>query len=160
MVQQSGRDGHPVTNGHSNGNGNIKFGEIAMREAWGASQIGPFDYVPPLGFREYWYPALWVKEVSEKKPKHVKLLGEDIVFFRGKTGEVEALSDWCPHRNARLSLGICEFPGTITCPYHGYTFDGTGQCVAERRSGSRTGRSRSPRASISMRATCTACSSA
>ena len=26
--------------------------------------------------------------------------------------------------------GFCEFPGTITCPYHGYTFDATGQCVA------------------------------
>jgi phenylpropionate dioxygenase-like ring-hydroxylating dioxygenase large terminal subunit len=41
-----------------------------------------------------------------------------------------ALSDWCPHRGARLSLGVCEFEGTVTCPYHGYVFDGTGQCVA------------------------------
>ena len=105
-------------------------GEVAMEEAWGASQIGPFDFVPPLGFREYWYPALWKKEVGAKAPKHVELLGENIVFFRGKDGTASALIDWCPHRNARLSLGISEFPGTITCPYHGYTFDGTGQCVA------------------------------
>ena len=28
--------------------------EMAWREAQGASQIGPFDYVPPMGFREYW----------------------------------------------------------------------------------------------------------
>ena len=105
-------------------------GEVAMEEAWGASQIGPFDFVPPLGFRGYWYPALWKKEVGAKAPKHVELLGENIVFFRGKDGTASALIDWCPHRNARLSLGISEFPGTITCPYHGYTFDGTGQCVA------------------------------
>jgi phenylpropionate dioxygenase-like ring-hydroxylating dioxygenase large terminal subunit len=43
---------------------------------------------------------------------------------------VAALSDWCPHRGARLSLGLCESEGTVTCPYHGYVFDGTGQCVA------------------------------
>ena len=102
----------------------------AAKEAWGASQIGPFDYVPKVGFREYWYPALWAKEVGKRKPKMVTMLNEDIVFFRDRDGSVAALTDWCPHRNARLSLGVSEFPGTITCPYHGYTFDGTGQCVA------------------------------
>ena len=58
------------------------------------------------------------------------MLGDDLVLFRDKTGAVVALSDWCPHRGARLSLGLCEFEGTVTCPYHGYVFDGTGQCVA------------------------------
>ena len=105
-------------------------GQAAMEEAYGSSQIGPFDYVPPLGFREYWYPGVWARDVGRKKPTMVKMLGEDIVFFRGKNGEVVAITDWCPHRSARFSLGVSEFPGTITCPYHGYTFDGTGQCVA------------------------------
>ncbi len=58
------------------------------------------------------------------------MLGDDLVFFRDKAGKVVALSDWCPHRGARLSLGLCEFEGTVTCPYHGYVFDGAGQCVA------------------------------
>ena len=104
--------------------------ETAWREAQGASQIGPFDYVPPMGFREYWYPALLKKDVGTKKPVCVKMLGEDIVFFRGKQDKIYALSDWCPHRSARLSQGESLFPGTITCEYHGYTFDGVGACVA------------------------------
>ena len=58
------------------------------------------------------------------------MLGEDIVLFRGTKGDVVALTDWCPHRGARLSLGECDFAGTVTCPYHGYVFDETGQCVA------------------------------
>src|SRR5260370_13084590 len=58
------------------------------------------------------------------------MLGDDLVLFRDGAGKVVALSDWCPHRGARLSLGVCEFKGTVTCPYHGYVFDGTGQCVA------------------------------
>jgi phenylpropionate dioxygenase-like ring-hydroxylating dioxygenase large terminal subunit len=106
--------------------------ERAQNEAFGASQIGPFDYVPPLGFREYWYPVIEAKYIKPNKPRHWKVCGEDIVFFRGKPGseDVQAISDWCPHRGARLSLGVSEFPGTITCPYHGYTFDGEGTCVA------------------------------
>ena len=98
-------------------------------EAYGSSQIGPWDFCPKLGFREYWYPAIWKKKVG-RRPVNVTMLGEELVFFKGKAGRIEALSDWCPHRGARLSRGFCEFPGTITCPYHGYTFDASGQCVA------------------------------
>ena len=104
--------------------------EIAWQEAKGASQIGPFDYVPPMGFREYWYPALFKKDVTPKKPVCVTMLGEEIVFFGGKGGKVYAMYDWCPHRSSRLSQGMSVFPGTITCEYHGYTFNGKGECVA------------------------------
>ena len=104
--------------------------EMAWREAQGATPLGPFEYVPPMGFREYWYPGVLKKEVGPKKPIFVNMMGEDIVFFRGKADKVYALFDWCPHRSARLSQGESVFPGTITCEYHGYTFDGKGECVA------------------------------
>jgi nitrite reductase/ring-hydroxylating ferredoxin subunit len=110
-------------------NGDVRMAESTAREAYGASQIVPFDYCPKLGFREYWYPAVEARRVRGK-PVHLQMLGDDLVLFRDTTGRVAALSDWCPHRGARLSLGVCEFKGTVTCPYHGYTFDGTGQCVA------------------------------
>ena len=98
-------------------------------DAFGASQVGPFDYVPRVGFREYWYPGIWSKKVG-RKPVNLKMLGDELVLFRGKDGNVVALNEWCPHRGARLSRGFCEFEGTVTCPYHGYTFDETGKCVA------------------------------
>ena len=110
-------------------NGEPHNAESTVNEAYGASQIGPFDYCPKLGFREYWYAGVEARKLR-RAPVHLKLLGEDLVFFRDKAGKVVALSDWCPHRGARLSLGLCEFEGTVTCPYHGYVFDGTGQCVA------------------------------
>ena len=104
---------------------------------------GVFDLVPRLGYREYWHPGIIDKDVG-RKPVSLKILGEDIVFFRNSTGEVSALSDYCPHRGARLSGGwrrtpgggpasgklYNEFKGFITCRYHGFTFDETGQCVA------------------------------
>jgi phenylpropionate dioxygenase-like ring-hydroxylating dioxygenase large terminal subunit len=103
--------------------------ERTVREAYGASQVGPFDYCPKLGFREYWYPGIAARRVRGR-PVRLTILGEELVLFRDEAGRVAALSDWCPHRGARLSLGLCEFKGTVTCPYHGYVFDGSGQCVA------------------------------
>ena len=63
-------------------------------DAYGASQIGPFDYCPKLGFREYWYPGIEAKNVRGA-PVHVTMLGDDLVLFRDDAGKVVALSDWC-----------------------------------------------------------------
>ena len=86
--------------------------------------------IPALGNREYWYPALPDKDVKGAKPQVLRMLGYDLVFFRGKDGQVKALLDGCPHRGAFLSLGDCFYDGFVTCPYHGATFDGDGNCVA------------------------------
>lgn len=87
--------------------------------------------VPKLGLREYWYPLCGAGRVGRKKPLRIKLLGEDLCVFRGKTrGEISVLGDVCPHRGARLSEGDCHFAGTVACPYHGWVFDGSGQNVA------------------------------
>ena len=86
--------------------------------------------IPPTGYREYWYPALPAKDVKKNKPEVLRMLGTDVVFFRDKAGEVQGLLDWCPHRSVYLSMGRCYFEGFVTCPYHGATFDGDGNCVA------------------------------
>jgi nitrite reductase/ring-hydroxylating ferredoxin subunit len=89
--------------------------------------------MPQLGFRNYWYPVLAGWRLR-RRPKAVRVLGEDIVLFRDRGGAVYALSDRCPHRGARLSQGKCLYPGTgtLSCPYHGWTFSGvTGHCVAK-----------------------------
>jgi phenylpropionate dioxygenase-like ring-hydroxylating dioxygenase large terminal subunit len=85
--------------------------------------------IPALGLREYWYPALPARDVRWKKPVGLRLLGMDLVFFRDKNGEVQALWDYCPHRGVYLSRGDCFWKGYLSCPYHGATFDGEGNCV-------------------------------
>src|SRR5262249_20909780 len=106
----------------------------SMRAIPPAASVDPYerDGVPPLGFRNYWYPALRALSLG-KKPRRVTMLGENIVLFR-ESGKPFALADRCAHRGARLSLGRCEFPGsgTLTCSYHGRTYDGrTGQCLGK-----------------------------
>ena len=88
------------------------------------------EQIPAKGLREYWYPAILAKKVGKKWPVGVRLLGENLVFFRSPEGNIVALQDLCPHRGARLSQGECHFPGTVTCPYHGWTYDSEGRCVA------------------------------
>ena len=104
-----------------------------MRDVSRERSTDPYEKhgVPALGFRNYWYPALKSRSLGGK-PRRVTMLGEHIALFR-ESGRIFALADRCGHRGARLSRGRCEFPdsGTITCPYHGFTYDGrTGQCVA------------------------------
>lgn len=73
------------------------------------------------GFRNYWYPVQWSGQVTGK-PQQIKVCGETLVLIRD-AGRAYALHDRCPHRGVPLSQGRQEFPGTLTCPYHGWTYD-------------------------------------
>ena len=75
------------------------------------------------GLRNYWYPVLWARDLKKKKPKAVKLCGENILLQRDADGNPRALHDRCPHRGVRLSQGKQWWPNTVSCPYHGWTFD-------------------------------------
>lgn len=92
-------------------------------------------HLPETGFRNYWYPVIRSRHLK-KGPIRRRLLGEDIVLWRDG-GTVYALADRCVHRGASLSRGHIRFPGsgTVSCPYHGWTYDGkTGQlraCIQE-----------------------------
>ena len=75
--------------------------------------------IPPLGLREYWYPAIEDKKVKNK-PVGLKLLGDDVVFFRGKDGKVAALWNVCPHRGGHS----CMVTVTLKGRYRVLTMDG------------------------------------
>jgi phenylpropionate dioxygenase-like ring-hydroxylating dioxygenase large terminal subunit len=87
----------------------------------GVSHYPRYD-AAALGYRNYWYPVMFAKDLG-KKPVGLTLLGERIVFCRGTDGRAYALHDRCPHRGIPLSLGKQEFPGKLVCAYHGWTFD-------------------------------------
>jgi phenylpropionate dioxygenase-like ring-hydroxylating dioxygenase large terminal subunit len=69
----------------------------------------------------YWYPVMWSVALGSK-PVSIEVANRKVALVRdGRT--VHALHDRCPHRGVPLSLGSREFPGTLSCPYHGWTFD-------------------------------------
>jgi len=75
------------------------------------------------GLHDYWYPVAWSREVKKKNIKPVRLCAKDIFLMRDENGDVRAMHDRCPHRGVKISLGKQWFPGTVSCPYHGWTFD-------------------------------------
>lgn len=74
-----------------------------------------------------WYAVAWSRDLKDK-PQKRRLLGEDIVIYRDHAGKVRALTAYCAHRGADLSLGRCTEAG-LTCAYHGWTFAEDGECV-------------------------------
>lgn len=103
-----------------------RAGRLPGRQDW---STWPHYQAAKAGFRGYWYPVCFSSHVGEK-PRQVQVLGEKIVLIRDR-GKVYAMMDRCPHRGVPLSCGEKVFPGTITCVYHGWTFDlKTGDLVA------------------------------
>jgi phenylpropionate dioxygenase-like ring-hydroxylating dioxygenase large terminal subunit len=86
----------------------------------------------PMGalFRRYWIPALLAREVAEPDgaPVRVQLLGEKLICFRDSMGRVGLVDEFCAHRGVSLWFGRNEECG-LRCPYHGWKYDVTGQCV-------------------------------
>lgn len=86
----------------------------------------------PMGalFRRYWIPALLAEELPEPDcpPVRVKLLSERLIAFRDTQGRVGLMDEFCAHRGVSLWFGRNEESG-LRCPYHGWKYDVTGQCV-------------------------------
>jgi phenylpropionate dioxygenase-like ring-hydroxylating dioxygenase large terminal subunit len=78
-------------------------------------------------FRYYWLVVGTTRDLREI-PTAVKVLGEDLVLFRGPDGQIGLLGLHCPHRGASLEYGDIE-NGGLRCPYHGWLFDVRGRCV-------------------------------
>jgi len=79
-----------------------------------------YDAAAP-GLRDYWFPVAWSSQV-ERRPLAVEVCGERIMLQRDENCQAFALHDRCLHRGVPLSLGKEEFPGTVTCAYHAWTY--------------------------------------
>lgn len=60
----------------------------------------------------------------------ILLEDKQYVLFRDEEGELGLIRRNCPHRGADLCFGRLEDNG-LRCPFHGWHFDRTGQCVEQ-----------------------------
>lgn len=78
-----------------------------------------------------WVPAATVSQLDGPRPVvPVTLYGKRLVLFRDDEGELGLIDRHCPHRGADLCFGRREDNG-LRCPFHGWHFDRTGQCVEQ-----------------------------
>lgn len=73
-----------------------------------------------------WFVLCLSRELG-RRPIARTLQGTPLVLFRDGSGAPAALLDRCPHRNVPLSPGAVV-GGHLECPYHGWRFDGAGEC--------------------------------
>jgi phthalate 4,5-dioxygenase oxygenase subunit len=77
--------------------------------------------------RRYWLPVLMDSELQPGgRPKRVKVLGEELVAFRTRDGELGLIQEACPHRGVSMALGSVD-GCTLRCPYHGWKIDLSGR---------------------------------
>ena len=93
------------------------------------TRVGPGT---PMGelMRRYWHPIAAAAELDERPTKSVRILGEDLVLYKDRSGTLGLIERFCPHRRVDLSYGIPEEHG-LRCMYHGWMMDETGQCIEQ-----------------------------
>ena len=80
-----------------------------------------------MSLRDFWYIACESRALR-RKPLAVTIYDQALVLWRDADGKPFAALDRCAHRNAPLSAGTVQ-DGCVTCPYHGWRYNGDGQCT-------------------------------
>ena len=90
------------------------------------TRIGPGT---PMGelLRRYWHPV-GSTELVTSKPQRVTVLGEELLLYRASDQSVVLMELRCAHRRVAMDFGRVE-NDCIRCPYHGWLYDQSGQCI-------------------------------
>src|SRR5437660_9441540 len=103
---------------------------LAREENELLTRIGPETPAGEL-LRRYWHVVAATSEITEDKPKkRVRVLGEDLVLYRDRSGKYGLIAEHCAHRGVSLYYGFVEEDG-IRCAYHGWKYDACGLCIEQ-----------------------------
>lgn len=80
------------------------------------------------------YPSGWFVVATSEELIAGELLplhyfGRELIAFRSESGVASVLDAHCPHLGAHLAYGGVIEGDCVRCPFHGWKFDGQGQCV-------------------------------
>ncbi|KAI3865031.1 hypothetical protein MKX03_012185 [Papaver bracteatum] len=77
----------------------------------------------------HWYPIIPLCDLDKRVPHAKRVMGLDIVVWWDRNEDKwQVFDDSCPHRLAPLSEGRIDQWGRLQCVYHGWCFDGAGDC--------------------------------
>lgn len=79
--------------------------------------------------RKFWQPICCSYDLQVGQALPIRIMDEDFTLYRGE-GAVHLVGARCAHRGTQLSVGWVE-GDCIRCFYHGWKYDGSGQCVEQ-----------------------------
>ena len=85
-----------------------------------------FPFTP---FPRGWYRLADSRELG-RVVLNVRAFDQELVLARGTDGVARVFDAHCPHLGAHLGHGGKVVGNLLECPFHGWRFDGEGQCVA------------------------------
>ena len=80
--------------------------------------------------RKFWQPIHVTADIPTERSKPIRVMGEQLTLYRGKSGAPYLVDHRCAHRGTQLSVGRVEGED-IRCLYHGWKYDGNGQCLEQ-----------------------------
>jgi 5,5'-dehydrodivanillate O-demethylase oxygenase subunit len=80
--------------------------------------------------RMFWQPVYRGQDLAPGQAVPIRIMSEDFTLYRGESGRPYVIAPRCAHRATRLSTGWVE-EDCLRCFYHGWKYDGTGQCVEQ-----------------------------
>src|SRR5215211_1654687 len=93
------------------------------------AHTGP-DTLAGQYMRRFWHPVMRVDDLPPGRAKPIRVMSEDLTLYRGEDGTSHCVAFRCAHRGTQLSTGWVE-GNNIRCFYHGWVYDGSGQCVEQ-----------------------------
>ena len=78
--------------------------------------------------RQFWQPVFNSDELPAGRAKPIRIMSEDFTLYRGQGGVAHVVAQRCTHRSTLLNTGWVE-GDDLRCLYHGWKFNGDGQCI-------------------------------
>jgi 5,5'-dehydrodivanillate O-demethylase len=78
--------------------------------------------------RKFWHPVAPADTLKAGSAQRLRVMGEDLTLYRGESGRPYLVAARCAHRGTELHTGWVQGE-EIRCIYHGWKYDGTGQCT-------------------------------
>lgn len=105
----------------------MKSEATAKRAETDLSRTGP-ETLMGRYMRLFWQPVYRAEDLPRGKAIPLEIMSELFTLYRGQSGKPYLVAYRCAHRRAPLNVGWVE-DDRIRCRYHGWKYEGTGQCV-------------------------------
>jgi p-cumate 2,3-dioxygenase alpha subunit len=99
------------------------------RDAYRSAEI--FEKEKQLIFSKCWLYVGHASELPSKGDYVARTVGGgDLIFMRGRSGEIGAFFNSCTHRGTRICREKRGSAKSFACPYHGWVFNSDGKLVS------------------------------